>query len=145
MFFHEYASHVYVPRIECRTFVEGWMMYAIDLFMKEERWSVLVRTFPLISAQIDVLVDWLPHMRLMLKGYSLAREVDRVIGHDKFMQFTWDLASYPYDFAGSKSFHDDFIVRIRKFVRRDKEDSLRAAAQASTEAFQLYQSLGNVQ
>lgn len=142
LFFHEYASHVYVPRIDSRTFEDGWMMYAIELFMKT-RWRDLCQKYPLISAQRNVLREtWLPDPdfgRLAKIGYKLAEDVD--VWVDKFLEFTWDLASYPADFAGQLSFHDEFIEVIKKYVTRARGPVLHSIAAHSGSAGQLYANL----
>jgi hypothetical protein len=142
LFFHEYASHVYVPRIESRTFDDGWLMYAIELFMKT-RWTELSERYPLICAQVNVLKKvWEPRFtRLARKGYYLAENVNMWIGNDRFLHFTWDLASYPNDFAEHFDFHNDFLNRIKQFASRDKGHLLGSAAEISTSALQLYENL----
>jgi len=106
LFFHEYASHEYVPKIDCRKFDDGWLMYAIELFM-QTRWTKLCKKYPLICAQRNVLWKiWQGHFtRLARKGYEIARDVDAWLGdNDRFLQITWDLASYPSDFEEHLSF-----------------------------------------
>jgi hypothetical protein len=142
LFFHEYVSHVYVPGIESQKFREGWLMYAIELFMKT-RWTELCEKYPLTCAQINVLKKvWEPRFtRMARKGYYLAENVNIWIGNDKFLQFTWDLASYPCRFAGHFDFHSDFLDQIKPYTSRDRGHLLRSAAEISTSALQLYYNL----
>jgi hypothetical protein len=142
LFFHVYVSHVYVPGIKSQKFSEGWLMYAIELFMKT-RWTELCEKYPLTCAQINVLKKvWEPRFtRMTSRGYHLAENVNIWIGNDKFLQFTWDLASYPYRFAGHLDFHIKFLDLIKQFTSRDRGHLLRSAAEISTSALQLYENL----
>jgi hypothetical protein len=143
LFLHEYVSHVYVPEFTCRTFDDGWLMYAIELFMKT-RWTELCEKYPLICEQINVLKKiWKPRFtRLAKRGYDLAENVNLWIGNDRFLHFTWDLASYPCNAAGHFDLHSDFLNRIRRFISRDKRLLLRSAVENSTNVLQLYENLG---
>jgi hypothetical protein len=91
LFFHEYASHVYVPRTRMDDkrfddgwtgFDDGWLVYAIDLFVNT-RWSELCGKYPLICAHGDVLRDiWRPRLtKAAADGYDIACDVDRWLGH----------------------------------------------------------------
>lgn len=144
LFFHEYVSHVYVPEeIESRKFREGWLMYAIVLFMKT-RWTELCEKYPLICAQINALKRGRgPRFtRLASRGYDLAEEVNLWIDDDKFLHFTWDLASYLPDIVAEDSdFHSDFLDRIKPYTSSDRGRLLRSAAEISTSALQLYENL----
>jgi hypothetical protein len=140
LFLHEYVSHVYTPRIDSRTFEDGWLMYAMELFMKT-RWPQLCSRYPLICPQINVLHDvWKPHFtRLTSKGYVLAENVKMWIGDEHFFRFTWDLASYPSNMADHFSFHDDFLNSVRAYVQSKKGQLLRSAAESSSDALELYE------
>lgn len=245
LFFHEYVSHVYIPRVDSRRFEDGWLMYAIEIFMKN-RWPELCERYPLISAQGNVLLEiWLPRFtRCAKKGYRIARNVDRWLGgvgvyqpdvfssyetglsqllnqmgrehplysealvyqqrlienitwsrrygdtdtrkaeraemidqlnvfalsargvsfselcglntsamrqapserllrgNDyRFLQITWDLASYPADVMGTLSFHDDFLDLIKRSTQSDTGPILRSAAESSANALRLYENL----
>jgi len=142
LFFHEYVSHVYVPQIDSRTFDDGWLMYAIGLFMKT-RWTELCERYPLIYAQIKVLKKvWEPRFaRLATRGYDLADDVNMWIGNDRFLHFTWDLASYPHNVAEHFDFHTAFLKRMKLFTSRDRGYLLRSAAEDSANALQLYENL----
>jgi hypothetical protein len=142
LFYHEYASHVYAPEIDDRRFEDGWMMYAICLFLKN-RWPELCKRYSLICAQRNVERFWLPRFgRLAQKGHEIAEDVDTWLGdNDRFLQITRDLASYPSDYAGHLSFHDDFLNLIKRFTQRDRGHLLRSAAETSTSALQLYENL----
>jgi hypothetical protein len=140
LFFHEYASHVYTPEMDSRTFDDGWMMYAIELYMKS-RWVDLCERYPLINAQRKVLRrTWLSDFgQLAARGYELAEDVDVWI--DRFLEFTWDLASYPPDFAGQLSFHHKFMEVVKKYISHDRGSELRSIAARSSNAQQLYANL----
>ena len=142
LFYHEYASHVYAPEIDDRRFEDGWMMYAICLFLKN-RWPEFCKRYSLICAQRNVERFWLPKFgRLAQKGHEIAEDVDTWLeDNDRFLQITWDLASYPSDYAGHLSFHDDFLNLIKRFTQRDSGHLLRSAAETSTSALQLYENL----
>jgi hypothetical protein len=142
LFFHEYTSHIYVPIIDSRTFDDGWLMYAIELFMKT-RWAELSERYPLVCAQLYVLKKvWEPRFtRLASEGYYLGANVNLWIRNDRFLHFTWDLASYPSEYAGHLSFHDDFLNLIKRFAQSDRGHLLRSAAESSTSALQLYENL----
>jgi hypothetical protein len=146
VFFHEYASHWYAPEIDDRRFSEGWMMYAVELFM-HNRWAKLSQKYSLICAQRKVERKfWLPRYgRLATKGYWIAEDVDVWIGDtDRFLQYTWDLASYPSDLAGHMSFHDDFLDLITRFTQRDTGHLLCSAVESSADALQLYETLSKI-
>jgi hypothetical protein len=146
LFFHEYVSHVYVPRIDDKRFEDGWLMYAIELFM-QTRWAELCENYSLICAQRNVIWKiWLPQFdRPAKRGYETACDVDACLGdNDKFLQITWDLASYPCNVVGSLSFHDDFLNLIKRFTRRDTRHLLSSAVETSTDALQLYDNLKRI-
>jgi hypothetical protein len=146
LFFHEYVSHIYVPRIDDKRFEDGWLIYAIELFM-QTRWAELCENYSLICAQKNAIWRiWLPQFdRLAKKGYEIACDVDACLGdNDKFLQITWDLASYPCDVVGSLSFHDDFLNLIKRFTRRDTRHLLSSAVETSTDALQLYDNLKRI-
>lgn len=144
LLFHEYASEVYAPKTRVVTFRDGWMVYAIELFMKT-RWARLCRRYPLIGAQWnDLRKPWLHEGRLARKGYEMALRVD--LWTDEFLDYiTWDLASYPEDFAGHESFHWVFLNVIKPYVFDDGDEIrgplLRSMAADSTNAQQLYAKL----
>ena len=143
LFFHEYVSHVYVPRIDNRTFDDGWLMYAIELFL-QTRWPKLCERYPLICAQRNVLWKiWLLRFtRVAKNGYEIARDVDACLGDsDKFLSYTWDLASYSYNYAEHFTFHDDFLEVIKRFTQQDRRHLLHSAAENATNALQLYENL----
>lgn len=146
LFFHEYVSHVYVPRIDDKRFEDGWLMYALELFM-QTRWAELCENYSLICAQKNAIWKiWLPQFdRLAKRGYEIACDVDACLGdNDKFLQITWDLASYPCDVVGSLSFHDDFLNLIKRFTQCDRRHLLRSAAETSADALQLYDNLKRI-
>lgn len=141
LFFHEYTSHVYVHGIESRKFDDGWLMYAIELFMKT-RWTELCERYPLLCAQINVLKVWKPRFtHLASEGYQLAENVNMWIGNDRFLHYTWDLASYPPDVLGHLDFHIDFLSLIKKYISHDRGHLLCSEAKTSTSALQLYENL----
>jgi len=146
MFFHEYASHVYTPDIADRRFTDGWMMYAIQLFL-HNRWAIVSKKYPLISAQRNVSWRfWLPkYGRLAAIGYEIACDVDAWINDtDRFLEYTWDLASYPGDLAGHKYFHDDFLELIKEFTQSNTGHLLCSEAKRSADALELYENLSRI-
>ena len=94
-------------------------MYAIELFMKT-RWPELCEKYPLTYAQIGVLGKvWEPDFTwLASRGYELAKKVNLYIDNDKFLHFTWDLASYPPDIAEPLDFHVAFGILWQNGGRR---------------------------
>jgi hypothetical protein len=141
LFFHEYASHIYVPRIDSLPFVDGWLMYAIDQF-RRMRWAELCERYRLICAQGNALSIWRGRFtRLAKRGYEIAEDFDLWVDNDRFLQFTWDLASYPFDVAGHFDFHKEFLKQIQLFTQSDRGHLLLAAVANSADALQLYENL----
>jgi hypothetical protein len=59
----------------------------------------------------------------------------------KFLQYTWDLASYPANYMGSLDFHLDFIEAIKPYAVKDKMNQLNYVAARSPTASDLYGNL----
>jgi hypothetical protein len=142
LFFHEYTSHIYTPKIDSRRFDDGWLMYAIELFMKA-RWHELCDEYSLIWAQLQALDKlWIQRFtRLAARGYELAAHTNLWIDNEDFFRFTWDLASYPSSFADQLSFHDDFLDSVKLYLRSERGQLLRSAAENSVDALELYERL----
>ena len=141
LFFHEYASHIYLPQNDSRPFEEGWLVYAIEVFMKT-RWPRLCREYALICEQLHVLEIWKPcFTRSARKGYRLAQNVDMWLEQEQFLRLTWDLASYPSSIGGHFSFHSAFLHEIESYAQLDKGHLLRSYVDSSVNALELYRTL----
>ena len=107
------------------------------------RWRELCQRYPLTCDLANILDKvWKRRFtKLARNGYYLAINVRLSIGCDRFLHFTWDLASCPCHVAGDLDFHGDFLDRIKQFISPDKQHLLHAAAEDATNALQLYERL----
>jgi hypothetical protein len=60
---------------------------------------------------------------------------------DLLRRYMGDLASYPADFSGSMSFHEDFIDLVNQFAQRETWDKFNSVARVSGDALELYNRL----
>jgi hypothetical protein len=117
-FLHEYVSHIYGANSQSQAFDDGWMFYAIHVFV-EESTSVEPLTPPALwPMQLRAVSHYFPgriSSSFLQDHYHRAQRLHVWLRRQHpslFQRLTWELAAHPRTGRGRESFHARFVEAL---------------------------------
>jgi len=125
-FLHEHASHVHGADSDSDNFDDGWMMYAIYIFL-----SSLPPAHRLKNAQWQATCEHCPanlSTDLLRSCYLLAQDLHQwLLGDPLFREITWELAGYSLT-KDNRYLHADLMRRLRYYSHKHPSELKRILA-----------------